>query len=69
MHFLIQNIFIANPFVGPIETILRNISANESSTLEISKLKICHHLLQEEFRKISSQIFFTITSQNILKDI
>ena len=32
--------FIANLSVGPIETALRNISANKSSPLEILKLNI-----------------------------
>ena len=37
MHFLIPNIFIANPCVGSLETVLGNISANKSSPLEILK--------------------------------
>ena len=41
MHFLTPDIFfIANLSVGPIESVLGNISANESSPLEILKLEI-----------------------------
>ena len=40
MHFLIPNIFTANPSVGSLETVLGNTGANKSSPLEILKLKI-----------------------------